>query len=160
MILNLVSQILRWQHWPAIGCRHISVDSSALTNPAAPGSSPKHTIYDFIIYSICAICHVKRTKINTKRPGLAHLNKTSHTDPMSRLSLPRCLCASFTFMILRSLGRLSTAGIIQLSKFLAKFRMAWVKLLGMANNTCKEIQQQELEHKFSGATRLSFLYIE
>ena len=24
-------------------------------NPAAPGSSPKHTIYAFIMYSICAI---------------------------------------------------------------------------------------------------------
>ena len=44
---------------------------------AVLGSSPKHTIYAFIIYSICAIgiCHVKSTKINKKRPGLAHLFK-------------------------------------------------------------------------------------
>ena len=52
----------------SLGCHHSSVDSSA-------GSSPKHTIYAFIICSICAICHVKRTKINKKRPGLAHLKK-------------------------------------------------------------------------------------
>ena len=33
-----------------------SVDSSAPTISAAPGSSPKHAIYAFIIYSqICAI---------------------------------------------------------------------------------------------------------
>ena len=46
---------------------HSSVDLSA---PAASGSSPKHTIYTFIINS--QICHVKRTKLNKKRPGLAH----------------------------------------------------------------------------------------
>ena len=34
-------------------------------HPAAPGSSPKHTIYAFISYSqiVCFICHVKRTNI-------------------------------------------------------------------------------------------------
>ena len=41
-------------------------------HPATPSSSPKHTIYTFIVYSICVyICHVKSTKIK-KRPGLAH----------------------------------------------------------------------------------------
>ena len=37
--------------------------------PAAPGSSLKHTLYVFIIYRICDICRVKRTKINEKEAG-------------------------------------------------------------------------------------------
>ena len=41
--------------------------------PAAPGLSPKYTIYAFIIMvNLCYICHVKRTKINKKRLDLAH----------------------------------------------------------------------------------------
>ena len=42
-----------------------------------------------------------------------------------------------TLMTFSSFGRFSTAGLIQLSKFLAKFRIAWVKLFGMASNTWK-----------------------
>ena len=37
-------------------------------NPAAPGSSPKHTIYAFIIYSICAIFVMWKER---KKPILA-----------------------------------------------------------------------------------------
>ena len=37
---------------------------------AAPGSSPKHTIYAFINLLKCVMW--KMTKINEKRPGLAH----------------------------------------------------------------------------------------
>ena len=36
---------------------------------AAPGSSPKHTIYAFTIYSIGAIFVMKRTKISKMRPS-------------------------------------------------------------------------------------------
>ena len=37
-------------------------------------SHPKHTIYAFIrLKYLWYICHVKRTKIKPKRPGLAHL---------------------------------------------------------------------------------------
>ena len=55
-----------------MGCRH-----PCAHHPAAPGSSPKHTIYAFIIYStyLCYTCHGKRTKINKKRPGFAHFTK-------------------------------------------------------------------------------------
>ena len=44
-----------------------------------PGSSPKHTIYAFIIYGICAlgICDVKRTKINKKTHFLAIFEKNT-----------------------------------------------------------------------------------
>ena len=45
-------------------------------HPAIPGSNPKHTIHAFT-YKFCAtyICHCveKKTKINTQRPGLAHI---------------------------------------------------------------------------------------
>ena len=48
-------------------------------HPAAPGLTPKHAIYAFIIYSqMCAISVLhgkKRTKIKKKRPVLAHLKK-------------------------------------------------------------------------------------
>ena len=38
---------------------------------ATQGSSPKHTIYTFFhLQYLRYICHVKRTKINKKRPGL------------------------------------------------------------------------------------------
>ena len=39
-----------------LGCRHSTVDSSVAFHSAAPGLSPKHTIYALIIYSqICAM---------------------------------------------------------------------------------------------------------
>ena len=51
-------------------------------HPAAPGSSPKHAshvkrtkrgrVWPIEKTSATYICHVKRTKINKKRPGLAH----------------------------------------------------------------------------------------
>ena len=42
-------------------------------NLVIPGSSPKHTMNAFIfIVNLCYICHVKTTKINKKRPDLAH----------------------------------------------------------------------------------------
>ena len=50
-------------------------------HPAAPGSSPKHTIYAFSFYivQIVYICHsnwnVKRTKSSKKRPGMAQFYK-------------------------------------------------------------------------------------
>ena len=42
-------------------------------HPAAPGSNLKHTIYAF--FNLYWNCNEKRTKINKKRPGLAHLKK-------------------------------------------------------------------------------------
>ena len=39
-------------------------------HPAAPGSNPKHTIYAF--FNLYWNCNENRTKINKKRPGLAH----------------------------------------------------------------------------------------
>ena len=47
-------------------------------HPSVPGSKPKLTIYAFYIYSLLyCICHCngKRTKINKKRPALAHISK-------------------------------------------------------------------------------------
>ena len=41
---------------------------------AAPGSNPKHTIYTFFNLYYWN-CDEKRTKINKKRPGLAHFKK-------------------------------------------------------------------------------------
>ena len=44
-------------------------------HPATPGSSPKHTIYTLKHLKL-NLCIVKGTKINKKRPGLAHLKNT------------------------------------------------------------------------------------
>ena len=50
-------------------------------HPAAPGSSPKHTIYSFIILSqnLCHICLyiVKRRKTKQKEAGICPLKKES-----------------------------------------------------------------------------------
>ena len=44
--------------------------------PATPGSSPKHTIYAFIIIvNLCDFCHVKGTKLNKKRRVWPIFNK-------------------------------------------------------------------------------------
>ena len=56
---------------------HSSVDSSAPIHPAVPSSNPKHTIYTFctnikILHYIC-YCVEKWTKVDKKRPGLAHI---------------------------------------------------------------------------------------
>ena len=47
-------------------------------HPAAPGLDPKHTIYAF--FNLYWNCNEKRTKINKKRPGLAHFFKKSCYD--------------------------------------------------------------------------------
>ena len=42
-----------------------------------PGFESRAHIYNFIVYSVCAsVCHVKRTKMNKKTLGLAHLKNT------------------------------------------------------------------------------------
>ena len=46
------------------GCRHSSVDFFCAFHPATPGSSPKHTIYNQLIFELY---HVEKTKINQKR---------------------------------------------------------------------------------------------
>ena len=62
------------------GCRHSSVDSSALSvlSPQVLVPSTPSTLFQFILFKLY-ICHLnwnmKRTKINKKRPGLAHLLK-------------------------------------------------------------------------------------
>ena len=48
----------------------------------------KHTIYALIIYSqICATLSCERTKINKKRPGLAHLFKKKVAE-LRKLAFP------------------------------------------------------------------------
>ena len=48
-------------------------------HPAALGSNPKHTIYTFFNLYYWN-CDEKRTKINKKRPGLAHFKKEDAND--------------------------------------------------------------------------------
>ena len=38
-------------------------------------SQAHHLSFYHLLSNLCYICHVKRTKINKKRPGLAHLKK-------------------------------------------------------------------------------------
>ena len=68
--------------WWSKNCRQGVPPFLYTYHPAGPGLSPKHTIYAFIIYSqhLCYIFLVKRTKINKKRPGLAHSKRIVITD--------------------------------------------------------------------------------
>ena len=54
------------------GCRHSSVDSSVpnILPPRVRVPSTPSMLLSFIV--LCYICHLKRTKINKKRPDLAH----------------------------------------------------------------------------------------
>ena len=55
-----------------LGCRHSTVDSSVAFHSAAPGLSPKHTIYALIIYSqICAMFVMWNDGNKQKEAGMA-----------------------------------------------------------------------------------------
>ena len=62
-----------------MGCRHSSVEQSAPTilPPRVRIPSKPSKLLFHLQSNLCYICHciVKRTKINKKRPGLAHLKK-------------------------------------------------------------------------------------
>ena len=57
------------------GCRHSSVDSSAPTILPPQVRVPSTPSMLYHLWYLCYICHLKRTKINKKRPGLAHFFK-------------------------------------------------------------------------------------
>ena len=68
------------------------MDSSAPTILPPMGSSPKHAIYALIIYSqvyAIGICHVKATKRNKKRSGLANLTKIMLSRYLIVIGIPR-----------------------------------------------------------------------
>ena len=63
-----------------LGCHHCSVDSSAPTILLPPVRVPSTLSMLLSLQSnLCYICHVKRTKITKKRPGLAHLKNITRT---------------------------------------------------------------------------------
>ena len=72
-----------------MGCHHSSVDSSP---PTAPGfESQAHYLHFYHTqFNLCYTCLVKRTKINTKRPGLAgyFLQATTFVGRLIHLKLP------------------------------------------------------------------------
>ena len=74
------------------GCHHISVDSVSVSayHPAAPGLSPKHTIYAFIVDGQISTIFVlwKERKINKKGPGLAHLKKNNDVSSFDAVGIP------------------------------------------------------------------------
>ena len=72
-----------WSHWLRFAAKRLTKSKPWVAAIApwfrlrlpscGPGFDPKHTIYAFFNYWNC---NEKITKINKKRPGLAHLKKT------------------------------------------------------------------------------------
>ena len=66
-----------------MGCHHSSVDSYAPTILLPWVRVQAHHLCFFHLKYLCYICHLKRTEINKKRPGLAHFLKKNNAERMN-----------------------------------------------------------------------------
>ena len=76
--------------WAGKGCRHNSVDSSvpSILPPGFKTQAHHQSFYQF------ELCHVEKTKINKKRPVLAHLIKTLTHSVRSTIHEDKSFCFS------------------------------------------------------------------
>ena len=92
-------------------------------HPADPDSNPKHTMYTYQF-----LCHVKRTTINKKRSGLAHIEKRMQKKQLKYFSKMTQKNKFLSFENIRRFVRLKFNGLIgQNCKSVSNLYLDWLK---------------------------------